>query len=249
MNNFYKYSQYYDLLYNDKDYKAESGYINNLIETYFPQAKSILELGSGSGSHAVYLSAFGHKISGIERSREMASISKQKNIKNFNVIEGDISNTKLSQKYDVAISLFHVISYLTDNNSLISCFQNTYNHLNNNGIFIFDVWYSPAVYYLKPETRIKRFENEEIKVTRISEPSIEFDKNIVEVNFESIIEDKISKNINVIKECHPMRHFSIPEMELIATMTSFDIIKVEEFLTGELPSEKTWGVCFVLRKK
>ena len=46
-----------------------------------------------------------------------------------------------------------------------------------------------------------------------------------------------------------MRHFSIPEIALLADLTNFTVIKTEEFGTQEKPSENTWGVCFVLQKK
>ena len=42
------------------------------------------------------------------------------------------------------ISLFHVMSYQTDNNDILSAFQSARNALNIGGIFIFDVWYGPG---------------------------------------------------------------------------------------------------------
>jgi predicted TPR repeat methyltransferase len=157
MNNFNAYSKYYDLLYQDKNYEAECNYINSLIQTFNPNTKTLLELGCGSGSHAHFLSKHNINITGIERSSDMVNIALQKNIQGFTPIVGDISNFSLDQKFDTAISLFHVISYLTNNNDLIKCFINTHKHLSQNGIFIFDVWYSPAVYMQKPETRIKTY--------------------------------------------------------------------------------------------
>ena len=46
-----------------------------------------------------------------------------------------------------------------------------------------------------------------------------------------------------------MRHFSIPEIEYFAESNNFQVLKAEELLTGNEPSENTWGVCFVLKKK
>lgn len=248
MSNFQKYSQYYDLLYKDKNYKNESNYVIDKIKKFNSNAESILELGSGSGSHAFFLSENGYEITGIEQSQEMINQSLQKNISNFKSILGDISKTKIDQKFDVVVSLFHVISYLNDNNSLINCFQNTYNHLNDDGIFIFDVWYSPAVFHQKPETRIKKLENQEIEILRIAESQIISEKNVVEVNFDVFIKDKKTKISENLKEMHLMRHFSIPEIELLAKFTGFEIVLVEEFLTEKKPSEETWGVCFILKK-
>jgi hypothetical protein len=45
-----------------------------------------------------------------------------------------------------------------------------------------------------------------------------------------------------------MRHFSIPEIELLAAFTNFTVIKTEEFSTKKIPGTETWGVCFVLQK-
>ncbi|HMF70256.1 MAG TPA: hypothetical protein VK616_02215, partial [Flavitalea sp.] len=50
-------------------------------------------------------------------------------------------------------------------------------------------------------------------------------------------------------ESHPMRHFSFPEIELLAQQTGFTVLKAEEFLTGAPPTNKTWGVNFILQAK
>jgi SAM-dependent methyltransferase len=88
---------------------------------------------------------------------------KAKKIENFEPIVADITNFSVNNKFDVAVSLFHVISYLTNNNQLVECFNTVNNHLNEKGIFIFDVWYTPAVYMQKPETRVKELVTTQFK--------------------------------------------------------------------------------------
>ncbi len=249
MKNFNAYSRYYDLLYKDKEYQQESQYVANQLKTHFPKAKTILELGSGSGSHANYLCKDGFSVFGIERSSEMVEEAKKKKIENFEVSLGDICDYNLNKKFDAAISLFHVISYLSDNKSLISCFKATNQHLVDGGVFLFDVWYTPAVYSLKPETRIKRLEDNELNIIRIAQSDIDFQRNIVNVNYEVMITNKSDNKTTVLNEKHPMRHFSIPEIELLAQITGFEVLKAEEFLSGNTPDDKTWGVCFILKKK
>ncbi|MDQ6472075.1 class I SAM-dependent methyltransferase [Flavobacterium sp. LHD-80] len=249
MANFQNYSKYYDLLYKDKNYKEEVDYIIQVLKEFDSSAKNILELGSGSGSHAYFLSQNGFNITGIERSQSMVQESLQKKILNFKPIQADITDFEVNQEFDAVISLFHVISYLTHNDSLINCLRLVHKHLKPHGIFLFDFWYTPAVYSLKPETRIKRLEDESISVVRIAESTVHTLTNIVDVNFEVHIQDKKTSQTEVLKELHPMRHFSIPELDLLAKIAGFEILKSEEFLTKNEPSENTWGVCLILRKK
>lgn len=249
MDNFNLYSQYYDLLYKEKDYKAEAEYVVKALRTINPSTSTIIELGSGTGNHAQYLSEQGFKVLGVEKSGDMVSIAKEKNIKNYFPNIGDITSFNMKEKVDAVISLFHVISYLTNNEELIKCFLLANKHLNQGGIFLFDIWYSPAVYVLKPETRIKRLENEQLEITRIAEPIIHYNESVVNVNYEVIIKHKLNNFVTTLKETHPMRHFSINEIKLLAQMTGFEIVKTEEFLTANQPSENTWGVCFILQKQ
>ena len=62
---FQKFSDYYELVYQDKDYKAEAEYINNLITKNGKNLKKILEFGSGTGKHANILSKLGAEQFGL----------------------------------------------------------------------------------------------------------------------------------------------------------------------------------------
>ena len=244
--NFDLYSRYYNLLYKDKDYTSEAVYVLGKLKVYLPNLNQILELGIGTGIHADLLQKMGLHVTGIELSEEMARQAREKGIECY---VKDCSEFNLYKKFDAVISLFHVISYITKNDKLIKTFQNVFNHLKRGCIFLFDIWYSPAVYNIRPETRIKRIENEEFKITRLAEPLLHYNKNIVDVNYEVIIEEKQNGKITRINETHRMRHFSLPEIQLLASSCGFEIIETEEWMTGKQPSENTWGVLFIFKKK
>lgn len=244
-NNFQVYAQYYNLLYKDKNYEKEVDYIVSQIEKYAPSSKTILEFGCGTGGHGLLLQNRGYKILGLERSEAMVEEATRNGLA---CKVADISNFDLQKQYDAVISLFHVISYLTDNNSLVATFLNAAQHLKTGGIFLFDVWYSPAVYHLKALPRIKQMQNHELAVTRFADPVPDVNKNIIEVHFTVFAKDLVSGEQSNLNESHPMRHFSIPEIALLASLSGFEMINSEEFLTGNTPSENTWGVCFILKK-
>jgi len=244
-DNFNQYSKYYNLLYQDKDYSAEANYVADQLIKHSKNVKCILEFGSGTGSHGLFLKKKGFEIYGLERSEGMVYLAKQNGL---DCEIADISSFELDKTFDAVIALFHVVSYLTSNFLLVSAFKNANKHLSKGGIFLFDVWYSPAVYEQRALPRIKRMKNKEISVIRFAEPVIDINSNVIDVKFSVITKDLISKNISEFQESHLMRHFSIPEINLLAEHTGFELLQTEEFLTGKVPSEKTWGVCFILKK-
>lgn len=240
-------AKYYDLLYEDKETKSEVLYLDCLLKEYGKEINSILEFGMGTGRHAKELISLGYEVNGIERSKDMSTYLE--NIDELKYIIGDIDNIYFHRKYDAVLSLFHVISYQTSNKKILKVFKNAGNHLNKGGVFIFDIWYSAAVNEIKPTVRVKRFSNDNVNITRIAEPVVFSNLNRVDVNYDFFIEDKNTNEIINFKEVHPMRHFSIPEIELYASLSGFKCLHYEQWLTKENPSPETWGVCFVLMKE
>lgn len=243
---FCAYSRYYDLLYHDKDYAGEAVYINDLLKKHDIINGDILEFGSGTGKHGRILASQGHQIHGIELSSEM--VANADLVPGFTCQQGDISCTTMCKKYDAVISLFHVMSYQTSNDRLNAVFANAALHLNSNGLFIFDFWYSPAVYTQKPVVRVKRIADTDVDITRIAEPVNYFNENRVDVNYTIYVRESASGLIQSFQETHPMRHFSLPEIDIIAAQHGFKRVDAEEFLTKETPNEATWGVCVILKK-
>jgi SAM-dependent methyltransferase len=243
---FDAYSQYYDLLYRDKDYESEVAYLHALLIRNGLPLGSLLEFGSGTGKHGCLLAEMGYIVHGIERSAEM--VAKVASAKGFTCQQGDITSANTGQKYDAVLSLFHVVSYLTSNAQLQNVFSNAAKHLNKGGLFIFDFWYSPAVYAQSPLVRVKRIKDERFQIVRLAEPVIYPNENRVDVNYTIFVKDLISGGLQTIAETHPMRHLSLPEIDLLALFHGFERIGAEEFLSCKQVSENTWGVCVILKK-
>jgi SAM-dependent methyltransferase len=254
LKNFNAYSQYYDLLYKDKNYKEEINYVQKLINAYSPGSKNILELGCGTGIHASLLNNKGFNVTGIDKSTEMLSIANVK-INNrpensgLKFIEGDLTDFRTGNKYEAIISLFHVMSYMQDESALLKAFETAVFHLNNSGVFIFDCWHGPAVISEKPTNRTKYFEDEKIKVTRESSPEWMEDKKSVNVTFNISVFEKQSNKTEFLSEEHLMRYWFELEIRALLQKSGFQIVKAEEWLTGKPLSENSWNACYIARKQ
>lgn len=244
---FDAYGRYYDLFYRDKDYAAEVEYLDRLLQRHAVSGRELIEFGSGTGKHGRLLAQRGYRVTGIERSAEM--VARAERAPGFESRQGDIREVRLGREFDAVLSLFHVVSYQTTNSDVQAVFARAAEHLRPGGLFVFDVWYSPAVHAQRPEVRIKRLSEAKLRFTRLAEPAIHPNENRVDVRYTVIAHDTASGNCQEFTEVHPMRHFSLPELDLFAQASGFERICAEGFLDGGAPGENTWGLCVVLRKE
>ena len=252
MRAFANYSKYYDLLYKDKDYSGEVNYIHSLLQRYAPHTNSILDLGCGTGIHAVLLAKKGYEVHGIDVSEKMLRTAYQRlvhlpqeEVKRLSFAQGNVQSYRATRSFDAVISLFHVMSYQTTNADLLAAFVTAKAHLNPDGVFIFDCWYGPAVLTDLPEVRIKRLEDEEVHVTRVAEPVLIPNSNRVDVKYTVLIEDKHTGGLEKVQETHSMRYLFAPEVEKLFADSGLGWTNAEEWVSGKEPGFGTWGVCFV----
>ncbi|MUG99025.1 methyltransferase domain-containing protein [Scytonema sp. UIC 10036] len=254
MNVFGNYARYYDLLYRDKDYVGEAQFIRQLLQIHASDAISILELGCGTGLHAVLLAKEGYQVHGVDISTQMLEISQSRLAQlpldiasRLKFSQGDIRLFRTKQQFDAIVSLFHVVSYQTTNKALQATFATVKSHLKPGGVFIFDAWYGPAVLSDRPTTRIKRLEDEEVTITRIAEPVMYANENLVDVNYQIFIKDKNSGVLEELQETHCMRYLFKPEIELLLQQFQMELLEYREWMSDREPGFDTWGVYFVVR--
>lgn len=244
---FNAYAGYYDLLYRDKDYVAEAEYVASHIRAYAPQARCILDLGCGTGAHAEHLARLGFVVHGVDQSTEMLARAEARKAylppdiaARLSFSSGDVRTVRMSKTYDVVISLFHVMSYQTTNTDIEAAFETAASHLQASGLFLFDFWYGPAVLTQTPEVRIRRLEDDDIKVTRIAEPVMHENENVVDVNYTVFIEVKRTGKIEQIREIHKMRYFFLPELARLR-LGKFKECESQSSFSNLNLSKQTWA--------
>jgi SAM-dependent methyltransferase len=243
---FDAYGRYYDLLYRDKDYVAEVEYVRALLGRHDVAGRELLEFGSGTGKHGRLFAQRGYRVLGIEVAAEM--VARAASAPGFETRQADIRTVRLGRTFDAVLSLFHVVSYQTSNADVQAVFARAAEHLSSGGLFIFDVWYTPAVHAQRPQVRVKRLTDQDVSIVRLAEPAIHANENRVDVEYTIIARSTASGACHEFRETHPMRHFCLPELDLFAQTAGFERVAAEEFLSGAAPSESTWGVCVILRK-
>jgi SAM-dependent methyltransferase len=252
---FDTYAHYYDLLYRDKDYAGESEYVAAHIRKQAPQAKLILELGCGTGAHAEHLARMGYTVHGVDLSKAMLARAEARKAAlppevaarlSFGL--GDVRTVRTGETYDAVISLFHVMSYQTTNADLEAAFETASVHLQPGGLFLFDFWFGPAVLTQRPDVRVRRLEDEEIKVTRIAEPEMHVNENVVDVNYTVFIEVKASKAVEQVRETHRMRYLFLPELLCFADAETWTNFKSFGWMKLQALHQDDWAGLFFATK-
>lgn len=251
---FDAYARYYDLLYFDKDYVGEAEYVGSHIRNQAPRAKRLLELGCGTGVHAEHLARMGYIVHGVDISEAMLARAEARKASlpldvaaRLSFSPGDARTVRTGETYDAVISLFHVMSYQITNNDIQAAYETASIHLQPGGLFLFDFWYGPAVLTQRPEVRVKRLEDEKIKVTRIAEPVMCVNENVVDVNYTVFIEMKDSMKVERVNETHRMRYLFLPEIEQ-NRRPDFKSEGYFAWMKSEHPGLGDWSAMSILEK-
>lgn len=245
------YAMVYDSLYKDKDYEKECNFIETIFTKRSENIRTILDLGCGTGGHALILAKRGYEVVGIDRAKDMLKIANLKaKQENFTIkfIHGDITDIDLQMKFDAVISMFAVMSYQTTNAALAGICSVAKKHLVPGGLFIFDCWYGPAVLSEKPGVCIKEVKlNGTEKIVRFTEPILNTLTHTVETRFK-IWNIRNGHLISETKESHLMRFLYPLEIKYFLEVAGFNKIEFCPFLELERQlSNKDWNMTVIAK--
>lgn len=245
------YSKYYNLLYKDKNYGGEYEYIHKIISMYkdVNSIKNVLDIGCGTGKHLYYFKRDGLNVAGVDMSEGMIQEARKNLSQEANLLCTKASEFRFEIKFDVILSLFHVMNYQTETGELEKVFANVSNHLSDNGLFIFDFWYGPAVLTDPPSVRIKRMGDDCIDITRIAEPKMNYNANIADINFEVLIENKKTHMVEKINETHRLRYLFLPEIHYFAKISGLYALDSFTWMTFNELSASEWYGLAILKKQ
>jgi SAM-dependent methyltransferase len=251
---FASYAGVYDALYADKDYAAEARRVIERLRAGAPEARRLLELGCGTGLHAIELARAGYAITGVDLSETMLARAAERQhaldpeLKSrLRFMQGDARNCRLNERFDAALSLFHVLSYQTTDEDMAAMFATAAAHLRAGGLFVFDFWYGPAVLAQKPEPRDKRAAAGGTEILRHAEPTMRAGENCVEVRYRvQILEQGVPAR--ELEETHRMRYFFMPEIETALERAGLRCLSANDLDSGAPLDERTWSACVTARK-
>ena len=188
-------------------------------------------------------------MTGVDLSPQMIELARARTAAAAGIefIAGAAAEFNLGRSFGAVVSLFHVASYQAGAGEMLRMLENVRRHLNPGGIFVFDFWHGPGVLADPPVERVRRAEDERIRVTRIAKPTHRPEECIVDVNFEVNIEDVADGAAERIEELHRLRYFSVPELESLLHRAGLAIERTHAGLTIAPLEARAWYGLVVAR--
>lgn len=257
---FGDYARYYNLLYADKDYSKETGFVLECFSAAGCRFTSLLDLGCGTGRHALCMAERGKAVIGVDQSETMLEMGRQKlseavmrrplpaHVPMPELFLGDAREIRLGRTFDAVTSLFHVMSYQNNEDEALALLATAHQHLQPGGMFLFDFWYGPGVLSDPPTERDRIMEDAQTRVERHAHPVQRINDDVVEVHYTMKLEDKLTGRKSRLEEVHAMRYWFMPELKYLARRAGFTVVGEGAWLSTSLPSASTWNAWMLVKK-
>ncbi len=141
VDSYGRFASIYDELMTDFDYKEWFNYMEDIFRKYDKNPKKILEMACGTGNLSYYLGKSGYDLTCFDLSVDMLSKADEKlsKFKNVEILNQNMIDFNIYKKFDSIISVCDSINYIVEKEDLLKTFERVYNHLEDDGIFIFDI--------------------------------------------------------------------------------------------------------------
>lgn len=221
---------YYDLLHADRDYAGESARLAARLRRL--GARRVLELGCGTGRHALELAARGFEVSGLDRSGAMLRAARRRRRRAPEAVRRRLRLHRrdwLSPPpgpFDAAVALFHVVSYAARPRELDAVLAAAAAVLKPGGALLFDAWSRGA---RRPAPRERAAEGRGWTLRRRSRSAAERGGAVrVVQDFELRRAGRVAR----FSETHRLRPRTRGEVEAALRRAGFVAVRVRSALAG-----------------
>jgi len=242
------YASAYDDLYRGKDYRAECDVLEALFQQYSARpVRKILDLGCGTGNHANPLAERGYEVVGVDRSKHMLDQAKNKadetGLSHRTTFHcADIRALVLHETFDAAIMMFAVLGYQIENDDVAAALRTVRAHLSDGGLFVFDVWFGPAVLVQRPGDRVLVQKNGGETIIRTGAGALDANMHTCNINYRlwRLSGDRV---LEQTEETHRMRFFFPKELDYMLQCAGLRLMALRAFPDAQCePDEATWNV-------
>jgi SAM-dependent methyltransferase len=243
-------SDYFDASDFNDEYNSEPNIeLEKLLRKY--NVKTVFDLTCGTGSQVFFLSKLGYSCIGSDISLKLLDISKEKAKKDNLKIEfigGDMRSINISRKFDACITMFNAVGHISKTD-FQQTMKNIFNHLKDNGIYIFDIFNLNAL----SNEEIKKFayqqnrklENSQLLHSQVS--TLDEEKRLL-ISYDSYILQEEAKEPKIFQNEFMLRIYDANELKEMLLSVGFKVINFFDINGKEFIRNKTISMLVIAEK-
>jgi SAM-dependent methyltransferase len=233
------YASTYDAMYADKNNAAECDAVSHLLGTFGADKVSrILDLGCGTGRHAVEFAARGFDVTGVDLSEAMLNRARRRLPAGggaLDFVQGDARSFRSAVAFDAVLMNFNVLGYMNSNDDLTAALSTARANLREGGLFVADFWYGPAVVVDPPGERMREIIAGDSRFLRYSRGTHEPDQQRIRIAIR-VIELQGDRVRAETEEVHVMRYFFPLELDLVLRAHGFRLAALTGYPDVQKPA-------------
>ena len=220
------FARFYDTIYHQMRDSVDNEYFQDEIRL---TGGKVLEIGVGTGRLFMNSLNRGADIYGLDLSESMLKVlyNKLPAEQHYRISQQNIIDFSFDFKFDLIIAPFRVIMHLINKEDQLKALNNIFDHLNNNGRFIFDTFIPDLSQLIKGIDNQTDFEGEYEhgrKVKRVVSTSPDLVNQIIQVSFH--LEWEENNEICSDDWTLPLRFFFRYELEHLVERSKFRKYKI-----------------------
>lgn len=132
------FAQAYDQFWHPYPTKSAASLLK-LMQSAVPDARTVLDVGCGTGIVADHLQRAGYTVTGLDMSPAMLARARVRLGDGAVLIEGDAADFAVDEQFPVAVSTYDIPNHLPDLERIAAYLQCVYRAVSPGGLFVFDI--------------------------------------------------------------------------------------------------------------
>lgn len=233
---------YYDQLMSGVPYRLWVDYVEQILSRTGCRPESVLDVACGTGNVSEELARRGYQVVGVDVAPAMIDAARAKRGPVEYCVQ-DIAELELGRKFDLAVCLFDSLNYVTDTDKLRRGFRRVAGHLNEGGLFIFDV---NTIYALSHHF----FDQANLASDHYPRYvwSSEYDHATRICTVTMLFEVQDGGAVTQFKEVHLQRGHSLEELSAWLIEAGFEVLDTYQAYRFKKPGRRSDRVFFVARR-
>ncbi|MGN7399722.1 class I SAM-dependent DNA methyltransferase [Cytobacillus praedii] len=243
-----KFAYLYDELMKDVPYDKWVELVKNYVSEFHVNGNKILDLACGTGELSIKFAEEGFEVTGVDLSEDMLMVAQGKAAdKEMNVqfYQQNMAELEGLGRFDVIGIFCDSLNYLQSEQEVLDTFSRVHEHLDDNGLFIFDVH---SIHKIMQIFMNQTFALNDEEISYIWHSYQGEHPNSVEHDLSFFVLDQQSGQYERYDELHFQRTFPIEVYGNWLKEAGFEVLEVTADFESVSPQTQSERIFFISRK-